>query len=77
MNKIVNALMLSVLMLVTACATTNQATETELALCVVWGDSLSTRSKADTQATQDGIGDSYGDFKVQCPKSTWPKWLEE
>lgn len=47
---------LAALVLTTACVnTTTQGGATERALCSEWGDSLPTRSRADTVQTQDEI----------------------
>lgn len=43
-----------------------QATATEAAICQAWGDSLPTRSHADTQVTQDEIAVAYADFVNAC-----------
>ena len=44
-----------------------QATATEEALCVSWGQGLPTRSRADTQQTQDEIQNAYAEFVSACP----------
>ena len=40
---------------------------TETALCQIWGQSLPTRSRADTAQTQNEIGAAYADFAAACP----------
>ena len=45
-------------------------TETEGTLCRVWGESLSTRSRSDTEQTRDEIGEGYADFAAACPDFT-------
>ena len=40
---------------------------TERTLCRVWGESLPTRSRADTAQTQTEIAESYADFVAACP----------
>jgi hypothetical protein len=56
-------------LILNACATTLAVpvTATEDALCRVWGESLATRSRADTEQTQAEIGQSYADFAAACP----------
>jgi hypothetical protein len=52
----------------TACVNmTTQATETEKELCRVWGESLPTRSRADTEQTRAEITQAYADFASACP----------
>lgn len=74
--QIKNALTIFVITLVPACGMIPVATETEKALCVAWGDSLSTRSRLDTVTTQESIGEGYGSFKAQCHVEAWPEWLD-
>lgn len=44
-----------------------EAGATEDALCREWGDSLPTRSRSDTQQTQEEIGDGYAVYSLACP----------
>lgn len=39
-------------------------------LCRSWGDSLPTRSRADTPQTADEIGLAYANFAAACPAWT-------
>lgn len=41
---------------------------TEATLCRIWGESLPTRSRADTQQTQNEIQAGYVDFELACPE---------
>ena len=60
--------MAAALALTTGCAnSTTQATETENALCEVWGASLPTRSRLDTEQTRKEVGESYATFAAVCP----------
>ena len=55
-------------MILTACESTRtQATATEQELCIAWGESLPTRSRADTQQTRDEITAGYAAFGAACP----------
>lgn len=58
--------------ILTGCANSQIAvTATEDALCRAWGEyGLATRSRADTQRTQDDIGRSYAAFADACPNHT-------
>jgi hypothetical protein len=47
---------------------TNAAGATEATLCRIWGESLPTRSRADTAQTSAEIGDAYSDFAAACPE---------
>ena len=49
-------------------ATKNKPGPTETALCIVWGESLPTRSKSDTPQSATEIGDAYSDFAAACPE---------
>lgn len=40
---------------------------TETTLCRIWGESLPTRSRADTAETKLQIGEAYADFAAACP----------
>ena len=52
----------------TACAPSKmQATATETTLCRVWGESLPTRSRRDTEQTKVEIEQGYADFAAACP----------
>ena len=55
----------------TGCASITEraviATDTEKALCIAWGRSLPTRSRADTDQTRDEITLGYGQFAAACP----------
>ena len=46
---------------------TTPDTATERTLCRVWGESLPTRSRADTAQTQTEIAQGYADFVAVCP----------
>ena len=62
------ATVLSVSML-TACAnTTTLGGETEAELCRAWGQSLPTRSRADTDQTAAEIQEGYARFAAACPE---------
>ena len=53
-----------------ACATSNPtsaATETERARCEAWGQSLPSRSRADTARTRSEIGLAYDVYVAACP----------
>ena len=64
------ALMLIALTL-TACApSTVPAGATDAALCRAWGESLPSRSRADTEQTAQEIGAAYADFAAACPDAT-------
>ncbi len=45
-----------------------QGTATESAICRALGEGLPTRSRSDTQQTQDEIGALYADFVAACPR---------
>jgi hypothetical protein len=60
------------------CLPTTEASETERALCEAWAESLPTRSREDTEQTQEEIGRSYDAQAAACPgmelyspKSKW------
>ena len=57
------------LMILSACETSTRttATATEAALCQAWGQSLPTRSRQDTEQTQDEIATAYATFAAACP----------
>lgn len=68
-------LFVTALALLAACSpnrTTQGVTETEKALCDAWQESLTTRSRNDTQQTQDGIGRGYDSFLAACPTYQLP-----
>ena len=44
-----------------------QGSATESTLCRVWGESLPTRSHADTAQTQAEIEEGYDVFTAACP----------
>jgi hypothetical protein len=46
--------------------------ETEKELCIQWRDSLPTRSRQDTERTQQEIGYAYDVQAVVCP--TWARF---
>lgn len=39
----------------------------ENTLCRIWGESLPTRSRLDTERTQKEIAEAYADFAAACP----------
>ena len=43
-------------------------TATEQTLCRVWGESLPTRSRQDTDETKREIARAYADFAAACPE---------
>lgn len=47
------------------------ASETEVALCDAWQDSLATRSRSDTEQTFAEIGRSYDVFEATCQRSAF------
>lgn len=52
----------------TACGnSTGVASATTDELCRQWGGSLPTRSRSDTQRTQDEIQSAYAAFDLSCP----------
>ena len=58
---------IGLLMLTTACTDmTATGGATEKALCIAWGESLPTRSRADTKQTQDEIQRGYAVFAAAC-----------
>lgn len=61
-----NALILSAVALAASCTTMGPATETEKALCEAWEQSLPTRSRSDTQQTQDEIGQARAMQRAVC-----------
>jgi hypothetical protein len=68
--KLPGLALLTLALLLSACIQTPTATEggaIETTLCRVWGESLPTRSRADTAQTQGEIGASYADFAAACP----------
>ena len=69
MPTIFKAALMTAALMLTDCATTTiqDTARTELVLCRIWGDSLPTRSRQDTQLTQDGIAAAYADFEAACP----------
>jgi hypothetical protein len=65
MSKFVFA---AILFLVSGCAGVVATSETEAAICESLGDTLPTRSRADTQATIDQITRLYARFAAVCPE---------
>ena len=60
---------LAAAMLTSGCASwTMPAGATDAAYCRAWGESLPSRSRADTPATQAGIQAAYRDFLSACPE---------
>ena len=57
------------LIVLTSCTESTQilAGATERELCRSWGESLPTRSRMDTQQTQDEIQMGYAKFEAACP----------
>lgn len=47
---------------------TGAATATEAARCEIWGKSLPTRSRSDTEQTRDEIQRGYAAFSLACPE---------
>jgi len=43
---------------------------TDAALRRAWGESLPSRSRADTEQTAQEIGAAYADFAAACPDAT-------
>ena len=62
---------MTAVLILTGCANTTTpgggTTAVERRLCQIWGESLPTRARADTRATQDGIAATYADFAAACP----------
>jgi hypothetical protein len=48
-------------------SSTGGVTATEGELCQTWGESLPTRSRSDTEQTQQEITRAYADFANACP----------
>ncbi len=64
-------LLMPALIMITGCGDTKMTGgATERALCIEWGQSLPTRSHADSAQTADEIGEQYEVFAVSCPKFT-------
>ena len=64
------AVLLVALVLTSGCANstvTSAGTETKRAICEVWGASLPTRSRLDTEQTRKEVGESYATFAAVCP----------
>lgn len=75
MKRVLKAFVIVSLMFLSACAWTQPtlvATETEVALCEAWRDSLPSRSRSDTEQTQAEIGVAYDKFLAACPDQTLP-----
>ena len=53
---------------VAACNPMTGGSETERALCEAWRDSLPTRSREDTDQTQNEIGLAYDVQAAACPR---------
>ena len=69
MQLILKTVLAVVALTLTACENTkNAGIATEWAQCVVWGESLPTRSRADTKQTQTEIAEAYRDFENACPE---------
>ena len=59
---------LMIALILSACAPLKApATATEATICRLWGESLPTRSRSDTDQTQQEIGAAYADFAAACP----------
>jgi hypothetical protein len=57
---------------------TTQVTETEEALCIVFGLKLPKRSRQDTELTRYEIQQLYAEYIDQCPKqATEIPWLSQ
>lgn len=59
----------SMLLVAAGCTqmTTSVGGATEQAICRSWGEALPTRSRSDTDQTQDEIGQLYDTFEAACP----------
>lgn len=71
--QIARGLMIFAVALVTlmGCSTPRTvATETEIEQCRAWKNSLPTRSRQDTQQTQDEIGAAYTAYDAVCAALT-------
>lgn len=70
MRKLPSACAIALLLFATACArptpVTVEATATEDARCEAWRDALPSRSRSDTQQTQDEIALLYDVFLAAC-----------
>lgn len=49
-----------------------EATETEVAICESWRDSIFERSRQDTEYTQDKLGEMYEIYDAACPEFPLP-----
>ena len=68
MQKTLKIACLLTALTLTACAPSRgPVTATERTLCRIWGESLPTRSRADTAQTQVEIAESYADFVAASP----------
>ena len=68
MQKILKPASLITVLILSGCASMKTpGTATERTLCRVWGESLPTRSRSDTQQTQTEISEAYADFATACP----------
>lgn len=56
----------AVLVMLTGCTTMPGAGATERAICDAWEDTLPTRSRADTEQTQDEVGQNRATFAAVC-----------
>lgn len=61
------ALALTLIALLGCAPMTTPGSATEAAICRAWGNSLPTRSRADTEQTQAEIQLGYADFQNACP----------
>ena len=67
MPKVLKMLLPTAALILSGCASmTTPDTATERALCRVWGESLPTRSRSDTEQTQTEIAEAYADFAAAC-----------
>ena len=68
MPKILQMLLLAIALILSGCAPSmTPDTATERTLCRVWGESLPTRSRRDTEQTKLEISEAYADFAAACP----------
>ncbi len=71
MRKTLTLALIGIAPILSACGpTVTQAGATETTLCRIWGESLPTRSHADTTQTQAEIATAYADFAQACPAFT-------
>lgn len=75
-----SAMLLTLLGLVAGCVqpspTISAATETEVEreICIQWRDSMPSRSRQDTERTQQEIGYGYDVQAMACP--LWPRFTQ-